>query len=148
MKIVDIRKLTFKTRKYKCNLTKSKKLELINNGFFYTLLGTNTQCAFCRIIIGGWNENVDINKKHKKLSPNCEIFNNENIIFGKLVINDKIIESKKDEDRGLCKICFISEVQTMFNCGHVVSCIECTKRCNICPVCRCNSYGWKRIYLT
>lgn len=42
-----------------------------------------------------------------------------------------------DEETMLCQICYEKNMDTAFCfCGHVVSCEECARRLDICPVCR------------
>lgn len=42
-----------------------------------------------------------------------------------------------DEQADLCQICCEQDVDALFfDCGHVCSCVECAKQCEICPICR------------
>ncbi|KAK6366976.1 hypothetical protein LTS17_010527 [Exophiala oligosperma] len=42
-----------------------------------------------------------------------------------------------DEQADLCQICYGQEVDALFfDCGHVCSCVECARQCDICPICR------------
>ncbi|EXJ85389.1 hypothetical protein A1O1_05753 [Capronia coronata CBS 617.96] len=42
-----------------------------------------------------------------------------------------------DEQADLCQICYSQEIDALFfDCGHVCSCVECAKQCEICPICR------------
>lgn len=42
-----------------------------------------------------------------------------------------------DEQADLCQICYGEEIDALFfDCGHVCSCVECAKHCDICPICR------------
>jgi len=47
----------------------------------------------------------------------------------------------------LCKICFDRELQVAFMpCGHFISCEVCAMNVNICPNCRININGTRKIY--
>eukprot|EP00391_Amoebophrya_sp_Ameob2_P002037 CAMPEP_0179000638 /NCGR_PEP_ID=MMETSP0795-20121207/10806_1 /TAXON_ID=88552 /ORGANISM="Amoebophrya sp., Strain Ameob2" /LENGTH=936 /DNA_ID=CAMNT_0020693703 /DNA_START=179 /DNA_END=2990 /DNA_ORIENTATION=+ len=47
------------------------------------------------------------------------------------------VKLQKREDENLCKICFDGELNCcLYPCGHVVCCVECSKKINECPVCR------------
>lgn len=42
-----------------------------------------------------------------------------------------------DEQADLCQICYGEEIDALFfDCGHVCSCVECARQCEICPICR------------
>jgi len=42
-----------------------------------------------------------------------------------------------DEQADLCQICYGEEIDALFfDCGHVCSCVECARQCDICPICR------------
>jgi len=42
-----------------------------------------------------------------------------------------------DEQADLCQICYSEEIDALFfDCGHVCSCVECARQCDICPICR------------
>lgn len=42
-----------------------------------------------------------------------------------------------DEQADLCQICYSQEIDALFfDCGHVCSCVECARQCEICPICR------------
>ncbi|KAL6244638.1 hypothetical protein RBB50_008166 [Rhinocladiella similis] len=42
-----------------------------------------------------------------------------------------------DEQADLCQICYGQEIDALFfDCGHVCSCVECARQCEICPICR------------
>ncbi|KAI1607898.1 ubiquitin thiolesterase [Exophiala viscosa] len=42
-----------------------------------------------------------------------------------------------DEQADLCQICCEQDIDALFfDCGHVCSCVECAKQCEICPICR------------
>jgi hypothetical protein len=42
-----------------------------------------------------------------------------------------------DEEADLCQICYGEVINALFyDCGHVCSCVECAKQCEICPICR------------
>ncbi|KIW15465.1 hypothetical protein PV08_05511 [Exophiala spinifera] len=42
-----------------------------------------------------------------------------------------------DEQADLCQICYGQEIDALFfDCGHVCSCVECARQCDICPICR------------
>jgi len=44
-----------------------------------------------------------------------------------------------DEQADLCQICYSQEIDALFfDCGHVCSCVECARQCEICPICRRN----------
>jgi len=52
-----------------------------------------------------------------------------------------------EEDRGLCTICYMGELNTAFyDCGHVVACKECASRIDQCPVCRRRVVGRLQIF--
>ncbi len=41
------------------------------------------------------------------------------------------------QDEILCKICMDSSVDCVFlECGHMVTCVQCGKQMNECPICR------------
>jgi hypothetical protein len=50
-----------------------EKVELADNGFFYTGDGKTdrVQCAFCGIIIDNWQTDDDIQTEHRKFSSTC-----------------------------------------------------------------------------
>jgi hypothetical protein len=42
-----------------------------------------------------------------------------------------------DEEADMCQICYGEEIDALFfDCGHVCSCMECAKQCDVCPICR------------
>ncbi|KEF58147.1 uncharacterized protein A1O9_06071 [Exophiala aquamarina CBS 119918] len=42
-----------------------------------------------------------------------------------------------DEQADLCQICYSEEIDALFfDCGHICSCVECARQCEICPICR------------
>ena len=42
-----------------------------------------------------------------------------------------------DEEADMCQICYGEEIDALFfDCGHVCSCVECAKQCDVCPICR------------
>ncbi|KIV80523.1 hypothetical protein PV11_08016 [Exophiala sideris] len=42
-----------------------------------------------------------------------------------------------DEQAELCQICCEQAIDSLFfDCGHVCSCVDCAKQCEICPICR------------
>ena len=42
-----------------------------------------------------------------------------------------------DEEAQMCQICYGEEIDALFfDCGHVCSCVECAKQCEVCPICR------------
>ena len=42
-----------------------------------------------------------------------------------------------DQEAAMCQICYGEEIDALFfDCGHVCSCVECAKQCDVCPICR------------
>ena len=42
-----------------------------------------------------------------------------------------------DEQADLCQICYGQEIDALFfDCGHVCACVDCSKQCELCPICR------------
>jgi hypothetical protein len=42
-----------------------------------------------------------------------------------------------DEQADMCQICCENEIDSLFfDCGHVCACLECSRQCEICPICR------------
>lgn len=135
---------TFSIRKFP--LSESFAQKLAKNGFIYTLLNTSSQCAFCRIIIGEWKGNEDVEDVHKRYSPNCAF------IKGKDVNNIAYLGSYEEEkietidlsgvaslDRLQCKICLDNEIDIIFfPCKHAVLCNNCSMNIHLkhCPICR------------
>lgn len=51
-----------------------------------------------------------------------------------------------DRDSILCKICYSELLEVVFlDCGHVVSCIQCTMTQDTCPICRVSIRSIARI---
>jgi hypothetical protein len=157
MMFKSIRKKTFILPNYYCDLSANKIEELILNGFFYTLVNRNTQCAYCKCVIGGWKEDTNVEDLHKFYSPDCILYKKPDLINSILhennEININIFESnltlinQEILDKSLCKICYSKNVETRFKCGHVFCCINCANNCSNCPICRHPITKWKRIYL-
>ena len=60
--------------------------------------------------------------------------------------NDKIIDRRIMEALS-CKICMDAKIDSMFSpCGHV-SCHECAKKCERCPLCRSEINNLNKIFL-
>ena len=42
-----------------------------------------------------------------------------------------------DQEAAMCQICYGEEIDALFfDCGHVCSCMDCAKQCDVCPICR------------
>ena len=127
--------------------------ELAKSGFFYCLLNDTTQCAYCRCCIGGWKSDSIPNEVHKNLFPDClhikhliqsnsfynsghnsaqEVNQSINIIENE-VQSSSVINSKNSL---MCKICYDFEISVRFNCKHLIACKSCSKKVQICPICR------------
>ena len=45
--------------------------------------------------------------------------------------------TKEEEDRTKCKLCMDADIDSVIlDCGHLVSCNQCGKKLNECPICR------------
>jgi hypothetical protein len=126
---------------------------LARKGFFYTLLNTTTQCAFCRVVVCNLSLLGDIDKIHLDASPNCKFAKGEechNII--KPPINETPItldeNNTTNQATNQCKVCLINQVNVVFQCGHLVMCNSCAshEKMKNCPICRRPLFGKIRIY--
>lgn len=53
-----------------------------------------------------------------------------------------------DEQAGACQICYDQDIDALFyDCGHVCSCMECAKQCDVCPICRKNVQQVVKMYM-
>jgi hypothetical protein len=142
MRLEELRLKTFEIRKWPHE--NPKPIKLVKSGFFYCLLNDNTQCAFCRCVIGGWKLDSNPVEVHRNLFPSCQYINQSYINLEEVRPEIEIIEevkqnaesSNKNENRLLCKICFDKEISIRFNCKHCVTCKECSSRVFLCPICR------------
>jgi hypothetical protein len=94
--------------------------------------------------------------KNNRKSPSltCDVYGSRNggVILpenlNQLLVQDKEAENEKCA----CKICLTNEIKTInLNCGHLVFCFECTKRCaengdSKCPICRQELIEIKQIF--
>eukprot|EP01113_Clastostelium_recurvatum_P008349 TRINITY_DN1392_c0_g2_i1.p1 TRINITY_DN1392_c0_g2~~TRINITY_DN1392_c0_g2_i1.p1 ORF type:complete len:381 (-),score=65.39 TRINITY_DN1392_c0_g2_i1:46-1188(-) len=62
-------------------------------------------------------------------------------------------EDEDNDDKGdqsnsnLCKICFDNKIDcVILNCGHAVSCLQCTQKVTLCPTCRKSIERLVKIY--
>jgi hypothetical protein len=144
MRIEELRLKTFEIRKWPHK--NPKPINLAKSGFFYCLLNDNTQCAFCRCVIGGWKSDSNPFEVHRNLFPSCQYISQSYINLEEVMPEIEIIEEVKpnagsinkidNENRLLCKICFDKEISIRFNCKHCITCKECSSRVFICPICR------------
>lgn len=108
--------------------------KLAKFGFFYTFIADIVQCAFCRIVIGGWDQTDQlVTGRHRVFSPKC-LFLQSPTCCGNVAINERL-----DPERQItCKICFESGVEVAFqNCGHAICCLSCYNRVRPnCPICK------------
>jgi hypothetical protein len=103
------------------------------------------------------NEIIEMNqKKLKESEENNTNYNNmkDKIsrvidLLGGTIEKDSQKKKFKNEEEMMCKICFESKIEIFMEpCGHSVSCVQCSKSLNKCPVCRNNVKSWKRIYFS
>jgi E3 ubiquitin-protein ligase XIAP len=143
----DFRLMTYQLANYKFPLSYRILIyDLIKNGFFYTLFDCNTQCAYCRMVIGGWKNDSNVALVHKQKSPCCEM------VRRKLTENDepkqKLLGTQDENTMHLCKICLKNEVKIVFEkCRHAVSCKTCVLRIHSCPICRGSINKQSEIFL-
>lgn len=134
---------TFKLKLYPFPYNECIK-NLTENGFFYTLLNSTIQCAFCRIIITNITPRDDIKWIHDVVGKDCKF------VIGDDVGNVKFAEKKyttieTDIDQIQCKICLINQVNIVYNCGHLI-CSDCTLNLTHCQICRGSITSKMRIY--
>ena len=56
---------------------------------------------------------------------------------GNVGVNYKVLGGHKRDEKLLCKICFNSENNVVFlPCGHNCACLDCSNKCDQCPICR------------
>ena len=160
MQIEENRLDSFNIKKWP--LENPKPINLAKAGFFYCQLNDNTQCAFCRIVLSGWDDSSAPDKAHQILAPYCRFVRNNfmpsefvpalgmEIIFeGEIQPSTSSGFSSPDieqhrqsfrlleevQQRLVCKICMEHEVSVRFNCRHVCACKGCSKKLKKCPVC-------------
>ena len=120
---------------------------LAENGFFYTLLNSSVQCAFCRIVIGNLYEDTDIKFVHKLIGVTCPIAKDEVCDNEKIVVNNKkrkIVQTDIEEIQ--CKICLNNKIDIVFNCGYFV-CSECAINIDKCHYCRSDIKTKSNVYI-
>lgn len=66
-------------------------------------------------------------------------------------INELKLENKEYKEKIIeqneCIICIENKLQIVFvPCGHICSCVECSKRLNQCPICRKNIDSCLKIF--
>ena len=53
-----------------------------------------------------------------------------------------------DEQENTCAICYDKEVEAvLYRCGHAVSCVECARKLDSCPLCRASIEGVTRFLI-
>lgn len=154
---------TFKLKMFPYPLSETFFKILAFEGFFYCLVDKNTQCAYCRYVIGGWSENMDIKYTHSVLSPKCKFVRGERVENIQLNEPNLYIKSSNEQevqevdfqeynmlkDRLKCKICFNNDIDIIFDyCGHAISCSNCSKCLKCCPTCRGSILAQKKIYFS
>ena len=114
------------------------KDNLVKCGFFWTEEDLFLRCFWCNLEINyRWFKSENALCEHLQMKPDC--------LFAKNVS----ICAEVIEDRLLCKICFINEMEVVFlNCGHVASCNACSKKISNCPICRKYVVEKIKIYIT
>ena len=162
MQIEENRLESFKINKW--ILEKPEPVNLAKAGFFYCQINDNTQCAYCRIILSGWDESSAPDKAHQIMAPYCRFVKNNfqksdlisglgmEIIFEEnpqpstssagIPLRNDIEQHRQSfrlleevQSRLVCKICMEHEVSIRFNCRHVCACKGCSKKLKKCPVC-------------
>jgi len=74
--------------------------------------GTLVEARTMNKYVGGWKDD----KRHGKGVTHWEV---------------------AEDEKNVCRICFTNEIEALFyECGHVVSCVDCAKQCESCPICR------------
>lgn len=82
-----------------------------------------------------------IEVKHYVSENNCD----ETSVESTSEVNDKV--DRKIQEALSCKICMDAKIDSMFSpCGHV-SCHECAKKCERCPLCRSSINSLNKIFL-
>lgn len=148
----------------KWTLEKPEAITLAKAGFFYCQINDNTQCAYCRIVLSGWDDSSAPDKAHQIMAPYCRFVKNNfkasELIsgLGMEIIYEENIQSSASsaatpsrneieqhrqsfrlleevQSRLVCKICMDHEVSIRFNCRHVCACKGCSKKLKKCPVC-------------
>lgn len=71
--------------------------------------------------------------------------------FGTTGEPDEVLHIQRENEElkasNTCKICFEAEVKCVFlPCSHLVCCMECADRVNICPLCRQRIFGSVKAY--
>lgn len=117
---------------------------LANLGFFYTLFNDVIQCAFCRAIYTNVTPKnvVVLHVECKKLRKCVDFRNIANIGCDILIGCRNPIQTEVEEIQ--CKICYKNQIDVIFECGHLISCEECSQNLLNCPICR-QPLGEKKI---
>lgn len=147
MRSEERRLQTFQLRNYPFMFSQDLAVYLAKNGFFFTLLNSAIQCAFCRVIVGNISTGVDINRIHKIMSSKCLFITDDEKAGNLKIVKKIIIPNTTDNVQVQCKICLVHEINIVLNCGHFF-CSDCLSKSNIkmCPHCRSGITTQTRIY--
>ena len=122
------------------------------NGFFYCLTGTNIQCAFCQVVFGDINKNIDVISFHELASPKCYWVNGDkkcNIPYViKLPSFNTLVKRNKTKHRPnlRCLVCMNRYINVVHKCGHVSLCVDCESKVSNCVICRHPLESRRKIY--
>ncbi len=120
MKKYEDRFKTFKNWEYNCII---KPEHLANNGFYYYGPKDITRCIFCKVIIGNWETDDNVEVEHQKYSSNCPMVKDSENVRKSQIYNIK------------CKICKRNEIKLLlYPCLHFSICEDC-KNIQYCPFC-------------
>ena len=107
-------------------------------GFFYTLLNSTIQCAFCRIVLGNVSSHFNIQQIHLQYSTSCRFANNDSSIGNIPRVPVTYTTSPTDNESIQCKICCVNLINITYECGHLFMCSDCADRLpnKLCPTCK------------
>lgn len=114
----------------------SQPTKLAEAGFFYSGNKDYINCFACGGGFKDLSDDMDVWNYHAQIYGNCDFLiakkGQEYIDSFKTNLPTPVISGNQ-----LCKICYVEKYNTaIIPCGHMVTCSNCVKQINKCPMCR------------
>lgn len=120
---------------------------LARAGFFWTGKLDQTLCFCCGGGIADWDENVNYppDTTHQLWFPRCSFIRAYASAY--VIVNDFSGPAEPSAEATatvspmphdlLCRICYDAKLSVLFRpCNHLASCLTCSDRLTLCPICR------------